>query len=197
MRTTPATPRLLIVPGLHDSGPAHWQTWLQGQERGARRVVQSDWGDPVLERWAARIDATLAEQGPGDWIAVAHSFGSLALARHLGARKDTPIKAALFVAPADPDKFGVADLLPSRPLVVPAAVVSSDTDPWMSAAAAADWAQRWEAGCINLGDAGHINAEAGFGPLPLARRWVHTTRQRLQRPQRAGRAHVLEWRFAL
>jgi len=22
--------RLLVIPGLHDSGPAHWQSWLQG-----------------------------------------------------------------------------------------------------------------------------------------------------------------------
>lgn len=32
--------RLLIVPGLNDSGPAHWQTWLQGLHRGAVRVQQ-------------------------------------------------------------------------------------------------------------------------------------------------------------
>jgi predicted alpha/beta hydrolase family esterase len=50
----PTAPRLLIVPGLHDSGPAHWQSWLEAQEPGARRVVQRDWQAPDLERWAAR-----------------------------------------------------------------------------------------------------------------------------------------------
>ena len=33
-------PRVLIIPGLHDSGPTHWQTWLQGQYRDARRQTR-------------------------------------------------------------------------------------------------------------------------------------------------------------
>ena len=28
----------LIVPGLHGSGPAHWQTWFETQVPGALRV---------------------------------------------------------------------------------------------------------------------------------------------------------------
>ena len=50
--------RLLVVPGLQDSGPAHWQSWLQGQYRDSLRVRQRDWTVPDLERWAARIAAT-------------------------------------------------------------------------------------------------------------------------------------------
>ena len=45
-------PRLLIIPGLRDSGSAHWQTWLQQQYRDARRVVQRDFSNPDLQRWA-------------------------------------------------------------------------------------------------------------------------------------------------
>ncbi|WP_428421341.1 RBBP9/YdeN family alpha/beta hydrolase [Methylibium sp.] len=194
-------PRLLVIPGLHDSGAAHWQTWLQSQYRDADRVVQRDWAEPDLERWAARIGTTLeraAERGnAGPCIAVAHSFGCLALARHLALRADSPVRAALFVAPADPDKFGVAGLLPQQRLALPSTVVASDTDPWMSAAASRRWAQRWGSAWLTLGDAGHINTEAGFGPLPLARRWVTAMAARLAREQRPERATLAEWSFAV
>lgn len=177
-------PRLLVVPGLHDSGPAHWQTWLQAQHPDARRVEQRDWSEPSLERWAARVGATLAHAGDGPWIAVAHSFGCLALARHLALHPDAPIGAALFVAPAEPDRFGVAALLPQRRLGRPSTVVASDDDPWMTSASTRRWAQRWGSAWLTLGRAGHINTESGFGPWPLASRWVAAAAARL-----AGEGH--------
>jgi predicted alpha/beta hydrolase family esterase len=189
--------RLLIVPGLNDSSPAHWQSWLQSLQRNAVRVQQRDWDSPDLERWAARITSTLEHAGGGPWIVAAHSFGCLALARHLVLNADSPVAAALFVAPADPDRFGVAGLLPSTPLAIPSTLVASETDPWMRPAAVRHWARRWGSHCVNLGDAGHINAESGFGPLPFARRWVTAMGQRLERAQRLNRATVAEWLFAV
>jgi predicted alpha/beta hydrolase family esterase len=188
--------RLLIIPGLHDSGPGHWQSWLQSRHRGALRVHQADWEHPALERWAAAVESTLQQAAPARWIAVAHSFGCLALARHLAQRPDSPIAAMLMVAPAEPEKFGVAPLLPRQPLGRPGLLVASDTDPWMSASSALAWAGRWGLKRLNLGDAGHINAESGFGPWPLAQRWVESVEQRLARHQRAVHASLPEWRFA-
>lgn len=193
----PVAPRLLIVPGLHDSGPAHWQSWLQSLHRGAVRVEQHDWSRPDLDRWAARIDSTLSRAGPGPWIAAAHSFGCLALARHLRERPDTEVAAALFVAPADPGKFGVGALLPQQRLRVPSAMLGSESDPWMSLADARAWSARWGSQFVNLGRAGHINAEAGFGPLPWAQRWVQSTTQQLERARRPERADLAEWSFAV
>ena len=190
-------PRLLIVPGLHDSGLSHWQSWLQSHYRHSVRVVQRDWNDPDLERWSARIGATLDRAGPGPWIAAAHSFGCLALVRHLADRPESPLRAALLVAPAEPDRFGLAEALPQRGHRQCALLVGSQTDPWMSAASARAWATRWGAHWINLGDAGHINAESGFGPLPLARRWVIAMQQRFAHEARPARAGVAEWSFAV
>lgn len=194
MRTTP---RVLIVPGLHDSGPAHWQSWLEAQELDAKRVVQRDWQVPDLERWAARVGSVLERAGDGPWIAVAHSFGCLALARHLALTPESAVRAALFVAPADPDRFGVAGLLPQGRLAVPSTLIASDNDPWMTAAESRRWAQRWGSAWFTLGDAGHINADAGFGPLPVAKRWVTATRARLARELRPQRAAIEEWSFAV
>lgn len=193
----PTVPRLLIVPGLHDSGPAHWQSWLEAQEPEARRVVQRDWQAPELERWAARVGSVIERSGDGPWIAVAHSFGCLALARHLALTPGSPVRAALFVAPADPDRFGIAGLLPQQRLALPSTLIASNNDPWMSAAESRRWAQRWGSAWLTLGDAGHINADAGFGPLPIAKRWVTAMRARLARELRPQRAAIEEWSFAV
>jgi hypothetical protein len=34
------------------------------------------------------------------------------------------------------------------------------------------WALRWGSDWINLGNAGHINVDSGYGPFPLARDWM-------------------------
>lgn len=192
------TPRLLIIPGLRDSGPTHWQSWLQQQYRDSRRVQQRDFASPDLERWADRIQRTLEHAGDAhEWIAVAHSFGCLALARHLADQPDSPIRSALLVAPAEPDRFGLAESLPHGRLDRSVSVIASQSDPWMSASSALRWATRWGANYSNLGDVGHINAESGFGPFPLAKRWVEAARSRAAREQRPLHADFREWQFAL
>ncbi|MFN3303556.1 MAG: RBBP9/YdeN family alpha/beta hydrolase [Roseateles sp.] len=194
-------PRVLIIPGLHDSGPAHWQTWLQAHYRDARRVTQCDPSRPELERWAERIQRTLevaeTSNQAGAWLAVAHSFGCLALARHLADHPDSPIREALFVAPADPDRFGLAEALPHHRLPCRSRLIASSNDPWMSAASAARWAHRWGAGYSNLGAVGHINAESGFGPFPAAKSWVEAARARHAAALRLRHASFGEWSFAV
>ncbi len=180
--------RLLIVPGLHDSPPDHWQSWLQAQFRDAVRVTQRDWAQPDLERWAGRIGAVLEHGGCGPWLAVAHSFGALALVRHLARVPGSPIAAALLVAPADPDRFGIGEALPQQGLGVHTTLVLSTSDPWLAPAQALRWARRWGSHTVNLGDAGHINLAAGFRTLPLARRWVLSTGQKLVRERREAQA---------
>lgn len=185
--------RVLIVPGLRDSGPTHWQTWLQSQYVDAVRVQQHDWQRPDLEAWSARIEETLSRHSRHtQWVAVAHSFGTLALAHHLATRQvaQAPhadsalgdatgvglrhgrIAAALMVAPADPVKFQIEGRLPRHPLELPLTVIGSEDDPWMPLERAREWAHAWGAGFRNLGRVGHINTESGFGPWPLARQKV-------------------------
>ncbi len=174
-RRTAGRPRLLIVPGLRNSGPLHWQSWLQSLHPGAVRVEQDDWTEPDLDAWARRLGQTLARSGEGPWLAVAHSFGCLALVRYLALRADVepaPLRAALLVAPADPAVFRAASLLPATRLGIETTWVASETDPWMQLEAARKWARRWGSNWFNLGDAGHINSASGYGPLPFARQWL-------------------------
>ena len=72
----------------------------------------------------------------------------------------------MLVAPAEPSKFEVEDRVPVTPLGVPCIVVASHDDPMMRFARAVYWSKVWNADLADLGEAGHINAEAGFGPWP-------------------------------
>ena len=188
--------RVLIVPGLHNSGPAHWQTWLEAHYRNSVRVVQDDWGTADLDRWTQRVALAIARDPEARWVAVGHSFGCLAIARHI-AHGGAGLHAALLVAPADPEKFGVASRLPQGKLGVPSVVVGSDTDPWMRADSARAWSRIWGSHFVNLGDVGHINVESGFGSLPQAKTLTELLIHRVERAQRMARSHPLEFSFAI
>jgi uncharacterized protein len=43
--------RYLIIPGYHNSGPRHWLSFWEKSLSGAVRVMQKDWGAPVLQEW--------------------------------------------------------------------------------------------------------------------------------------------------
>ena len=152
---------VIIVPGLHDSGPGHWQSLWHRRHPEWSRVRQDDVDDPRLTNWAARLDQVRARD-PRPALLVAHSFGALTCV-HAIARDGAKVAAALLVAPADPEKFGVAALLPSLPLPCPSLVVASSNDPWMRAEHAAQWAARWGSELVDAGPLGHINAESGLG----------------------------------
>ena len=65
--------RLVIVPGLHGSEGAHWQTWLERQFARSLRVEQADWDAPDVAVWAKSLRDLLArERGP--FVLAAHSL---------------------------------------------------------------------------------------------------------------------------
>ncbi|HYP33616.1 MAG TPA: alpha/beta hydrolase [Burkholderiaceae bacterium] len=176
---TAARPRLVIAPGLHGSGAEHWQSWLHGQVAGSVRVEQDAWSTPDLDAWSERVADTVAALGPGPHVVVAHSFGCLATVRALARRPSLDVAQLLLVAPAEPNRFGAAPALPQSRLAAGSCVVASDDDPWMSATQAHAWALRWGSDWINLGNAGHVNVDSGYGPFPLAREWATGALDRL------------------
>lgn len=200
-KLAPST-RVLIVPGLGDSGPSHWQTWLQRQYRDSARVIQRNWQEPDLSAWADCIKAALEKDRNSSWVAVAHSFGCLALAHHIHRSNSTGadhrIAHALMVAPANPKKFGLKSTdLGEQGLGVSSTLIASEDDPWMSLNEALDWGRRWGGRCLNLGAVGHINAESGFNVWPFARHLVDQQIRHRQRLSRIERAHPLELNFAV
>ncbi|MFZ4552619.1 MAG: RBBP9/YdeN family alpha/beta hydrolase [Aquabacterium sp.] len=199
--------RTLIIPGLNNSGEDHWQTWLGTQYRHSKRVQQHDWAEPDLLAWSEQIARTVQSAKPGTiWVAVAHSFGCLALAHYLdqlASRRDRGlgaggrIQAALLVAPADPVKFNVVHRLPQSGLGIPTQMIGSENDPWMPLDRAQSWAELWGSRFINLGRAGHINAESGFGAWPWVRAKVDELIRDQYRLRRIANASPLELHFAV
>ncbi len=172
---------VIIVPGLHDSSPGHWQSRWHRRHPEFARVRQDDWAHPQLAAWAARL-GQVRSADPRPALLVAHSFGCLT-AVHSIARDSARLAGVLLVAPADPDKFAVADKLPALPLPCPAIMVGSSNDPWMRAERAALWARRWDCELVEAGPLGHINADSGLGDWPegaaLLRRLAERAHNRL------------------
>jgi len=154
----------LIVPGLRNSGPTHWQSWFEEQLPDSRRVEQADWEITCLSDWAARVREEIDSIGEKLWI-VAHSFGCLATVTD-GFVRPEQILGALLVAPADPQRFGEPAVLLEERLSFPSLVVASSNDPWVKADTAAYWADQWGSQYLNIGQAGHINVDSGHGPWP-------------------------------
>jgi predicted alpha/beta hydrolase family esterase len=161
---------VILVPGLHDSGPGHWQTRWQRAHPEFRRVRQDDWSNPDLAGWSARLDQVRAAD-PRPALVVAHSFGCLA-AVHSIAGNPRNVAGAFLAAPADPEKFGVTAMLPRAPLACPTVLIGSRDDPWMRADHAALWARRWGSEFVDAGAVGHINAESDLDDWPLGQKWL-------------------------
>ena len=46
----------LIVPGLGNSGPEHWQTYFQHSNKCFFRIEQREWEKPICDEWIETID---------------------------------------------------------------------------------------------------------------------------------------------
>jgi hypothetical protein len=155
---------ILIVPGLRNSGPTHWQSWFEQQLPNTRRVEQANWEKTCLSDWAARVREAIDTASEPVWI-VAHSFGCLASVTAAFVRQEK-IRGALLVAPADPHRFGEPTALLEERLAFPSLVVASSNDPWVNDRIAQQWAGIWGSDFLNVGAAGHINVDSGHGPWP-------------------------------
>jgi uncharacterized protein len=168
---------VLILPGWQNSGPAHWQSRWE-MAHGYRRVDQHDWMTPQRGDWMARLeDVVLAADGPV--VLVAHSLGCMLTAAWAAHSKNSArVRGALLVAPGDPEREELQGLLPSWSPVVrqrlpfPAILVGSRDDPYCSFERAQGFAADWGARFIDLGNAGHINADSGLGDWPQGHAWL-------------------------
>jgi predicted alpha/beta hydrolase family esterase len=154
--------KVVIVPGLHNSCPDHWQSWLETCIDSSTRIEMPDWATPDLKGWIQAILETLDKTGDGA-ILVAHSFGCLAVIRAL-QRNMSNVRGTILVAPADPIKFHLDPAAFSAPLSTRTILIGSESDPWMKCQAARELADALGADFLNLGRAGHINVESGYGP---------------------------------
>lgn len=158
---------VLVVPGINNSGPQHWQSLWERQDPALVRVRFNEWDQPDRHDWVATLESTVRALG-ADTVIVAHSLGCLAVA-HWAAGTTTPVAGALLVAVPDPEGPNFpADAkhfapLPQQQFGFPSVIVASDNDPYSSAAHVDACARAWGSRVVRIGAHGHINAGSGLG----------------------------------
>lgn len=161
---------VLVLPGIGNSGPEHWQTRWETANPTFRRLTQRDWDNPVCAEWMATLEQAVCDTGP-DTVLVAHSLACLLVARWAVSSKRR-VRAALLVAVPDPNRpsfpkqaIGFSPV-PVGQLPFPSIVVASTDDPYASLEYGKDCAASWGSGFVNIGAAGHINAASGLADWP-------------------------------
>ena len=156
---------VLLLPGWHDSGSGHWQSRWE-LLHGYHRVVQHDGERPLRGDWSARLEEVVLSR-PEPVLLVAHSLGCLLVAAWAAhSRLVGRVRAALLVAPADPERPELQALLRSwspvdrQRLPFPALLVGSHNDPFCRFERAQGLAADWGAHFHDAGEAGHINADS-------------------------------------
>ncbi len=161
------TSKILILPGLGNSGAGHWQT-LWEKQFDLIRVNQNDWETPVREDWVERLETTIKDLNSADIILVGHSL-ACSLIGFWAMRTNLKIKGALLVAPSDteapsypPGTTGFTPM-PTGKLPFPSITVASTNDFYVTIERAKYFASMWGSELVVVGEAGHINVSAGFG----------------------------------
>ncbi|MHA6288785.1 RBBP9/YdeN family alpha/beta hydrolase [Maricaulis sp. CAU 1757] len=164
---------LLIVPGLGNASPFHWQSRWQDKMSTARRVEQDNWDSPQCEAWVDRLVAEVdrAEQRV---ILIAHSVGVLTVAHAAPRFGEGQVAGAFLVGASDwerpeyKEKYGEHgfDPVPRKPLGFPGLMLASSNDPTCNIIKAEAWARDWNVRFGNAGEAGHFEPESGHGPWP-------------------------------
>ncbi len=165
------SPVCLLVPGLDNSGPTHWQSVWERERHDCQRVELGCWNEPNRNVWMSRLDHAIG-RADAPVVLVAHSLGCLAVAwwaSLLGEGASGPVRGALLVAPPDVERAGSDPRLrrfspaPRAILPFPAIVVASADDAYASLERSREMAGDWLADFVDVGEAGHINADSGLG----------------------------------
>lgn len=163
---------ILILPGLGDSGPGHWQRRWGERLANARFVEQDEWDEPQLEDWVAAIHREIM-MATRPVVIIAHSLAVIALAHTAQRLVDTKVRGAFLVSAPDvelnravPSETAPFAPVPRDPLPFPSMLVASASDPYCSLERAAEFASCWGSDFHVAGDAGHINLQSGHGPWP-------------------------------
>ena len=186
-------PTILIVPGLREHVPDHWQTLLERKLPNSRSVPRIDRDKLSCATWVATLDASL-EGIEGPVILVAHSAGCM-ITVHWAQRYGRRILGALLAAPPDfetplPEGYPTQDVLrangwlptPRTRLPFPSIVAASTNDPLGRYERIAELAAAWGSQLVDIGAVGHLNPAAGFGEWPRAEAFIRELEGRESAP---------------
>jgi predicted alpha/beta hydrolase family esterase len=178
LRNTPSEntePLVLLVPGLNNSGPTHWQTLWERELPDTARVELGMWDDPHRNTWVNQLNLAIHRAGR-PVVLVAHSLACHAVAwwnEYEQPGPDSPVLGALLVAPPDVEEAGVDPRLGRfapvmrRAFPFPTILAASRDDPYLRFDRARRLARIWKSRFIDAGWLGHINADSGIRDWPF------------------------------
>jgi predicted alpha/beta hydrolase family esterase len=194
---TALEPTVVIVPGLRDHVPDHWQTKLAATLERVRIVPPLEQDGIGLAARVQALDRVLSDVA-GPVVLVAHSAGVM-ITVHWAQQPTRDVHSALLATPADiekpfppgyptPEQLDANGWLPipRRRLPFPSIVAASTTDPLASFRRVAGMAEAWGSRLVDLGDVGHLNPASGFGPWDRAGELLRAAVD-LARPSAVGR----------
>ncbi|PQA82332.1 alpha/beta hydrolase [Limnohabitans sp. TS-CS-82] len=175
------SPTVLIIPGLRDHVPTHWQTLLAQQLAKVCVVPPMGRADLDCNKRVCAIEAAMiAIQGPV--VLVAHSGGCVMVAHWARTSQHAHrVLGALLATPPDfelpmPEGYPSLTMLqsggwlpvPRQVLPFRSLVATSTNDPLGQQDRVVKLAQDWGSEIIDLGGVGHLNPAFGFGEWALA-----------------------------
>jgi len=174
-------PLMLLVPGLGNSGPTHWQSIWEREREDCQRVELGMWEEPHRNVWVNQLNAAIAAAGR-PVVLVAHSLGCHAVAWWNALERPGPesnVIGALLVAPPaiegvprDERLTGFAPLVREK-LAFPSILAASRNDPYAEFGHAKKMARLWGSRFADAGWLGHINAESGIADWPFGQHLVN------------------------
>lgn len=165
---------IVIVPGIGNSGPDHWQSHWEAAIPGAIRMAPASWDAPDLRDWMAALDEAVA-QAAAPPVLICHSLGCLLFA-HWRAASARVVRGAWLAAVPDPG----GPLFPAAARAfanvpggdfggLPVLAIASSDDGYDPSGRGIAWASARGATPLRLGPRGHLNAEAGLAQWPEGR----------------------------
>lgn len=176
--------KVLLVPGLNGSPDAHWQTVWEQERADCERAELGAWSDPDPDTWIERLDHFVQRQR-SPLVLVAHSLGCIATVLWSHSKfhrhRDT-VLGAILVAPCDTEATSSRPLrrfapLPRSRLEMRTILVASTDDPFATIVRSRQFASAWGSKFVNIGRAGHINADSGLGSWRFGQRIVDRMKQ--------------------
>ena len=166
--------RVLLVHGWGGSDFPHWQSWLAGEiakEYGTVEFLRfSDVDAPKLDVWSSELMEALESFKPD--VVICHSLANT-LWFHLSNRENLREIEKLYLVAPPSMKCDVSELAEFFPLEIPtqlyakeALLICSTNDPYISMSEAENLQKELGIEMKVLVNAGHINAESGYGEWP-------------------------------
>ena len=166
--------KVLLLHGWGGSCSPHWQSWLAGEIAKDYGTVSffkfSNFDNPSLETWKKELKKELDEFKPD--IVICHSLANT-LWFHLCNDDDMKEVKKLFLVAPPSMKCEIEELRSFFPVEVPTdtkaketLLITSTNDPYMTMDEAKELQEKLGVTMEVLENAGHINADSGFGEWP-------------------------------